>query len=142
MLARMGQARGRYVRFVLGHDHPDSGARAGLFTIAYALKRNQATPAYQVARLAAVLDWFNDNLDRPKRFSRSTSKAAAWRATRGVSWFKASACEHIAKMHEMAEIIEDLGHYTDVVKCARPGFIVYEDEFQIVTELFTDAAIR
>jgi hypothetical protein len=138
----MGQARGRYVRFVLGHDDPDSGARAGLFTIAYDLKRSDTTPAYQAARLVAVLDWFSDNLDRPKRFSRSTSKSAAWRATRGVSWFKAGAREHIAKMHELAEIIEDLGYYTDTITCERPGYIVYEDAFQIVTELFADAAIR
>lgn len=138
----MVRARDRYVRFVVGHDDPDSGVRAGLFTIAYDLKRSGTTPAYQAARLTALLDWFNEHLERPLRFSRSTTKGAAWRNTKGISWFKASARDHIANMHEMAEVIEDLGHYTDVITCERPGYIVYEDEFQIVAELFADAAVR
>jgi hypothetical protein len=131
-----------FLRFVVGHDDPKIGTRAGLFDVAYTLQHQPTTPTYQSANLEALLAWFKSNLMVPSRFSRSASKGAWRRRAKGVCWFKPTAREHIAKMYELAAIIEDLGHYTDVVKCARPGFIVYEDEFQIVTELFTDAAIR
>lgn len=138
----MVRARDRYVRFVVGHDDPDSGVRAGLFTIAYDLKRSGTTPVYQAARLTAVLDWFNDHLEQPTRFSRSTSKGAWRRGAKGISWFKPEARDHIAKMYELAEVQEDLGFYTDEITCERPGYIVYQDAFQIVAQLFADAAVR
>ncbi len=41
--------------------------------------------------------WFSENLDRPDRFSNSSSKGYYRRSTKGLSWFKASAKEHIRK---------------------------------------------
>ncbi len=138
----MSAYREPYLRFVVGHDDPKIGTRAGLFDVAYSLRHLPATPSYQSKDLETLLAWFKSNLMVPKRFSRSASKGAWRRHAKGVCWFKPTAHKHIAKMYEMAAILEDLGHATDVIKCARPGFIVYEDEFQIVTELFADAAIR
>lgn len=55
-----------------------------------------------------------------------------------MCWFKATATEHIAKMREMSCILEQNGFYVRVIKAQRPGYIVYEDEYQVVAEPFAD----
>jgi hypothetical protein len=55
-----------------------------------------------------------------------------------VCWFKASAREHIAKMYEMACIVELNGVWVRMIKTCRPGYIVYEDEYQVVAEPFAE----
>jgi hypothetical protein len=55
-----------------------------------------------------------------------------------VCWFKASAAQHIARIHEIVCILEQNGVFVHVCRTDRPGYIVYEDEFQIVAEPFAD----
>lgn len=56
----------------------------------------------------------------------------------GLSWFKPTAEQHIQKAHELAAILSELGFVIEILKTDRPGYIVYEDEFQIVAEPFSD----
>jgi hypothetical protein len=56
----------------------------------------------------------------------------------GVCWFKPSAKEHIARTYEMCRILEQNGVYVRVFKARRPGYIVYQDEHQVVAEPFAD----
>ena len=55
-----------------------------------------------------------------------------------MCWFKASATEHIAKIYQMVYILEQSGVYVRVNKTRHPGYIVYEDEHQVVAEPFAD----
>jgi len=55
-----------------------------------------------------------------------------------VCWFKSAATEHIAKVREISCILEQNGVYVQVIKAQRPGYIVYEDEYQVVAEPFAD----
>ena len=55
-----------------------------------------------------------------------------------MCWFKPSATQHIARIREMVCILEQHGVFVHVFKTDRPGYIVYEDEFQIVAEPFAD----
>jgi hypothetical protein len=55
-----------------------------------------------------------------------------------VCWFKPTATEHIAKVREMSCILEQNGLYVRVIKEQRPGYVVYEDEYQVVAEPFAD----
>lgn len=80
-------------------------------------------------------DWFNENLEKPTRFRRSRNARGE---DLGVCWFKATATSHIAKMHEMRCVVEQCGVGVRVVKARRPGYIVYEDEYQVVAEPFAD----
>jgi hypothetical protein len=41
-------------------------------------------------------------------------------------------------MHEMACILELNGVCVRVIKTQRPGYIVYEDEYQVVAEPFAE----
>ena len=71
----------------------------------------------------------------PSSFSRS-SKPHAKRVA--LSWFKESARVHIAKMREIAVILEGNGFGTEVLFCERPGYVVYDDEFQTVAEPYAE----
>jgi len=65
------------------------------------------------------------NLAVPTRFNRTTSKAHYRRNATGISWFRDSAHEHITRIHDLARI----------------GFVVYEDEHQVVAEPFANTAV-
>ncbi|MEN0041828.1 MAG: hypothetical protein AAF764_10945 [Pseudomonadota bacterium] len=41
----------------------------------------------------------------------------------------------------MAAIVFEYGYPTTLIRTARPGFIVYEDEHQIVAEPFADTPL-
>jgi len=55
-----------------------------------------------------------------------------------VCWFKSSAMQHIGRIYEMVCILEQHGIYVQVLKADRPGYIVYQDEHQVVAEPFAD----
>ncbi len=82
--------------------------------------------------------WFNENLNKPTRFRRSRKPRGC---DRGVCWFKSTATQHIAKMYEMRCVLERNDSYVRVITARRPGYIVYEDEYQVVAEPFADLAL-
>jgi hypothetical protein len=45
---------------------------------------------------------------------------------------------HIAKIREMSYILDENGVYVRTIKARRPGYIVYQDEYQVVAEPFAD----
>jgi len=83
--------------------------------------------------LDRVFDWFNTNLPCPDRLNRSTRPH---RAAKAVSWFKPEAGSCIAKMTELRALLERYGLPTELLKTRRPGYVVYEDEYQVVAEPF------
>jgi hypothetical protein len=127
-----------HVRFVLQGKHPDTGMNEGIFRVAYQLQRDKNLPEKEDRELAALLDWFGENLEIPTRFTKSKSKGAHHRATKGVSWLKPSAKEHITKFWALKEILERNAHKVSFIKVQRPGYIVYEDKHQVVAEPFSD----
>jgi hypothetical protein len=90
--------------------------------------------------LKEIADWFNWNLHKPKRFT--SAKPPYYRKRQnGISWFKDSAQEHIGKMREMVALLEHHDVSVRMIKTTRPGYVVYEDEFQIVAVPFADSDI-
>ncbi len=127
-----------YLRFVLTRTHPNSGFRDGVFGAAYELREGDELAGSQRQELESLLRWFDDNLQEPTRFNRTNSKGRYRRATRGLSWFKSSAVKHIQKLRDLISILEDHGFHVTKVKARNPGYIVYEDNHQIVAEPFSD----
>lgn len=82
-----------------------------------------------------IFAWLFANLDGPDTFSRSRKHHAAKIA---LSWFKSTEGEHIARMHVLARILEAHGLQVDVIEERRPGYIVHEDEHQVVAEPFQE----
>ena len=107
----------------------------GLFQASYELREAGLVDKYEEEQLLSILDWFNDNLEKPESFSRSKkphSKGVA------ISWFKDTATNHIAKMYEFKNILEAHGVIVEVIKSARVGYVVYEDDFQITAEPYAE----
>jgi hypothetical protein len=90
---------------------------------------------HEEALYREIYKWFQKNLRRPKRFTRS-SKPHAKRVA--ISWFKESATDHIDKMREVAAILEAHGVHTEMIVSSRPGYIVYEDPYQIAAEPYAN----
>ena len=90
--------------------------------------------------LTEALAWFGEHLPTPARFNRTRSKGYYRRATRGIAWFRdtASVSEHIAQMHRIMAILEAYGHPVMIIRESRVGYLVYEDEFQVIAEPFAD----
>jgi hypothetical protein len=76
-------------------------------------------------------------LEVPTRFT--ASKPPFYRKkNKAISWFKDTAHEHLARVRELVAILEHHGISVRMLKTNRVGYIVYEDEFQIVAEPFAD----
>jgi hypothetical protein len=126
-----------YLRFVVSEIDPDSQRAQGIFQVAGRLRDSGDLYEHEFVELQEIREWFNEHLEKPTRFT--ASKPPYYRkAQRAISWFKDSAIEHIAKMRAMAAIIEGRGIGVRVLRTERVGYVVYEDEFQIVAEPFAD----
>ncbi|MBN9346814.1 MAG: hypothetical protein J0I48_11530 [Devosia sp.] len=123
----------RYVRFVVAERSPQTGHRLGLFNGIDNVRGHFS--AEQDARYQSIYDWFAKNLPAPTRFTRSKYPRAADVA---LSWFKDDAEEFISGMREIAAILASHGVDTEMLKTERPGYIVYEDEHQVVATPFAD----
>lgn len=126
-----------YIRFVYDAPVESMQARAGIFRASDILLENEFTPDTVRQEVQSIRHWFNDFLDRPQSFSKSKSKSK-WKDTKGLSWFKPTAKEHIEKTYALKRILEANGVPMTVLRSKRLGYVVYEDEFQIVAEPFSD----
>jgi hypothetical protein len=124
-----------FVRFVIKRLDSDSGRRQGLFQAAKDLTESGDLMAPDRQRLDAIRDWFNHYLDKPTRLSLSPRPN---RKAQAISWFKDTATSHIGKMREFKSILERYGIEVEIVTTARPGYIVYEDKFQVAAYPFAD----
>jgi hypothetical protein len=109
-----------FVRFVIQRNDEDSGRRQGLFQ------------AYD-----DIYEWFRKNLRTPRSFTRSTKPHAKKVA---LSWFKDGATEHIRNMRAIAGILDTHGIQVEVLHTERPGYVVYEDTYQVAAEPFSETA--
>ena len=131
-------ARDMYLRFVYPRSVDGIRSREGFFQAAAALANDPMTDPGVSARVDEIRIWFATHLDKPGRFSRTKPKGYGYEETRGLSWFKPSARDHIAKAFELKAILDEFGYPSEVLKEERVGYIVYEDDHQIVAEPFAD----
>jgi len=127
-----------FLRFVVADLDPDSMVETGLFQAAAELRDSADISTQDRETLKEQLAWFSEHLEKPTRFNRTSSKGHYRRATKGISWFRDTAREHLARMHELKRIIEANGRPVTLVQEKRVGYVVYEDEFQVVAEPFAD----
>ncbi|MES2221780.1 MAG: hypothetical protein V4587_12540, partial [Acidobacteriota bacterium] len=73
--------------------------------------------------------WFSENLEKPASFGRGQHNL-------GICWFKVTASEHIKRIWHMVRILERHGIYVKKIKTEKPGYMVYEDDWQVVAEPF------
>ena len=126
-----------YLRFITSGIDEDSEREVGLFHAVFELRDSGKLSVEEEARLKEISDWFDENLEKPKRFT--TSKPPHYRKkSKALSWFKDGAEEHLSRIREISEILRHHNIPTRMLKTDRVGYIVYEDQFQIVAEPFAD----
>lgn len=124
-----------YIRFVIAANDPDSGRRQGVFQALSDLAYGGVLLPHEQSTYDEVYEWFRQNLKKPRSLTRSSKPRAKNVA---LSWFKDSAAEHIRKMYTLVRILESHGVSVERISTERPGYVVYEDEFQIAAEPFND----
>lgn len=124
-----------YIRFVIDVLDKKSGRRKGIFSALGIFKKNSEVSQNDYAHYRELANWFNENLDHPDKFNRSSKPHAQPKA---LSWYKDSASEYISKTREVAELLEKYGIKVTMLKTNRPGYIVYESTTQIVAEPYND----
>lgn len=85
--------------------------------------------AYEHELYEEVRVWFREHLKKPKRFSRAHHSFA-------VCWFKDTAVEHLAQARQFVYLLEEHGTLVRQLTTHRPGYVVYEDDFQVAAEPF------
>jgi hypothetical protein len=86
--------------------------------------------------LNRLFEWFNDRLPLPSKYSRTRN--ASHKDSRCLAWFKDSASDCLGFAREVTEILRQHDVIVETIVTDRPGFIVYEDEVQIVAEPFSE----
>jgi hypothetical protein len=118
-----------YVRFVIGHKDEDSHVERGIFqAVALALEWQDITGS-DAEELNELRAWFSENLAKPTSFGRGKHRL-------GICWFKTGAIEHISRIWEMVRILERNGIHIRKIRTDKPGYVIYEDEWQLVAEPF------
>ena len=110
----MSGQRQELLRFVLQRRHPDTGVAEGVFGAAYELRDGTVIAASD----------------------RSKSKGYYRKRGTGISWLKPTADEHIAKIRALITILEKNGYHVSQITTDRPGYVVFEDDHQVVAEPF------
>ena len=118
-----------FIRFIVGRKDDVSRVEQGIFqAVAHAIEWETIT-GEDANALNSLRTWFSENLEKPTSFGRG-------RINLGICWFKLDASEHIARIWQMVGILERHGIYVKKIKTDKPGYLIYEDEWQVVAEPF------
>ena len=124
-----------YVRFVVPSLGRQRWGLIGIIHAAFDLKDGGAFSYHEEALFDSINDWLETYLPIPFRLSRSRSERAAYNA---ICWFKPTAQTCIQKARALAALLEDHGLSTVMIRTRKPGYVVYEDEYQVAAEPFYD----
>jgi hypothetical protein len=126
-----------YLRFIVSDIDEDSKRELGVFHAVGDLRERGELSVHEEEQHDILREWFNENLEKPTRFTASKPPFYR-RKKKAISWFKDSAHEHIARVRSLVAILQSHGVHVRMLKTDRVGYVVYEDEYQIVAEPFAE----
>lgn len=118
----------RFIRFVVAERDMRSDQPRGIFSALYDLEKSGKLADYELDWFVTVEKWFDSHLERPTRFAWSKRPNAPRRA---VTWLKMSATEHVSRMRELVSILNHKDIVVEELRSENPGYVVYEDAYQI-----------
>lgn len=125
-----------YVRFVTTLKSKKSHQSLGVIRAAGLLNDRGRFNKEDKEELEELFGWFNDFLAIPQRLSKSSKPRAECKA---ISWFRDSANLHIRKIREIADVLERNNIQIEMLTSKTLGYIVYEDEHQVIAIPFQDS---
>jgi hypothetical protein len=123
-----------YVRFVIGRKDDDSHVEQGIFQAAAQALEWRSITGSDAEELNKLQARFSKNLEKPTSFGRDKFRL-------GICWFKIGSSEHISRIWEMVHILERNGIYVKKIRTEKPGYVIYDDEWQLVAEPFRKGTI-
>lgn len=126
-----------YLRFVVRQIDEDSQMELGVFHAVENLQDSGRLDPHEEEEYEATRNWFNENLEKPTRFTASKPPFHR-KKSKAISWFKDSAHEHVARVRSLVAILRHHGVPVRMLRADRVGYVVYEDEYQIVAEPFAE----
>jgi hypothetical protein len=123
-----------YVRFVGGRPDEESQDDRGIFHVAALAVEWQDITGSDADQLNERITWFSENLEKPASFGRDANRL-------GICWFKTGATEHISRIWEIVQILERNGINVKRIRTDKPGYVIYEDEWQLVAEPLRKGAL-
>jgi hypothetical protein len=129
------------IRFVGDQSDLYSGEPTGIFQVASRLRRSRTLAVEEQQFLCEQIRWFNRYLAQPRRFSPykngwKRSRYGCFRDAIAVSWFKNSATGHISRAEALAGFLRSRGIEISTITTVRPGYVTYEDSYQVVAVPF------
>ena len=121
-----------YLRLVVMQRDADSLRKQGVFCPAYNLLWGDTLSPAESDRLGKIIDWFERHLPLPDRTKLEPM---------AIFWFKASAVSFIRPIWELVHILEEFGYHVETLKTSKPGYICYEDDYQVGARPFRDSRI-
>jgi hypothetical protein len=79
--------------------------------------------------------WFDAHLRSPPSFVKPRRGVPRSKA---ISWFKDRARTHISQLRKIIAVLEAHGLSVDKVRTEKPGYLVYEDAYQVWAVPFTE----
>jgi 16S rRNA U516 pseudouridylate synthase RsuA-like enzyme len=132
-----------FIRFIVpNRTDPDSGTAIGIVAVAYELAESDKVAQPLRDQLASLLRWIERNVSLPRRFNRTKSKGWYRRNTRGISWLRVTADEHLGKFRSLADVVKQCGCNVTELRETRIGYITHEDAVQAVAEPFRETRTR
>ena len=118
-----------FVRFINHERDRHSHQKRGVFQVAYDLIHADAVSFEQECGLLAAVRWFERHLTIPERSKLND---------RAIFWFKKDARELIRRVWDLSQALRGCEVPIELVTTFRPGYIVYQDCFQVAAVPFRD----
>ncbi len=125
----------KYVRFQGLELNCGTSNKRGIFQLAYELKHASSTAHYDDQQLRKNLTWLETHLQVPSVLEKGTHY-------RAICWFKDAAHEPLKRIWAIKFLLQEYGRTVDLIATRKPGYILYEDGWQIVAQPFRDVAQR
>jgi hypothetical protein len=123
-----------FIRFVSAERDKDSNLAQGIFRVAYDMRDRGDLATHEEIWFDELDQWFRKHLRRPSRYAWSSRPNAPKRA---VTWLKLSSVEHVRRLRELAALLRHKDVMIEEVVTDRPGYVLYEDQHQVVAMPFT-----
>lgn len=128
-----------FLRFETHLRHEETGVKAGAFHVAYELLEAESLEPVERREIRLALDWFAEHLPIPQRLACSRRPGAH---SNGVCWFKSTAARHVSQVRYLAMLLRQQQIAVIERRAANPGYIAFEDDFQVVAEPFAEMRRR
>ena len=102
----------------------------GIFTLAHSELANRSLYLHEEIEVKASLKWLESRLPTPTRFNRHRKESK--KAGSGICWIRHEAEEFVAHMWKIKSILENHDIFIEVLRTDNPGYVVYEDQYQVV----------